>query len=185
MIEIFHGVDSGECICFFFSILIKQDHFFKVNEDEEDLSKVENADKLNDRHGHRLHKREAERNHERNGLRKDVEPVAPGPGSESSEPQPSSESGSQPNPQPQEPTDEVTPTITTTPPVPAADLHIDVGKVQVASQTDSCNGVLLEPTFILTSATCVYPNHTGEPYENITFAMGSETKPVKKVCFPT
>ena len=156
-----------------------------MHEDEEDFSKMENADKLNDWHGHRLHKREAERNHERNGLRKSEGPVAPGPGSESSESQPSSESGSQSNPQPQEPIDEVTPTITITPPVPDAGLHIDVGKVQVTSQTDSCNGVLLEPTFILTSATCVYPNHTGEAYENITFAMGSETKPVKKVCFPT
>ena len=67
------------------------------------------------------------------------------------------------------------------PPIPVPDLHVDVGKVNIKSQTDSCNGVLLEPTFVLTSATCVYPNHTAEAFENITFTMGKETKPVKKV----
>jgi V8-like Glu-specific endopeptidase len=65
--------------------------------------------------------------------------------------------------------------------VPVPDLHVDVGKVNIESQTDSCNGVLLEPTFVLTSATCVHPNHTADPFENITFTMGKETKPVKKV----
>jgi V8-like Glu-specific endopeptidase len=65
--------------------------------------------------------------------------------------------------------------------VPKPDLHLDVGKVNIQSRTDSCNGVLLEPSFVLTSATCVYPNHTAEPFEDITFTMGKETKPVKNV----
>ena len=69
------------------------------------------------------------------------------------------------------------------PPIPIADLHVDVGKVNIESQTESCNGVLLEPTFVLTSATCVYPNHTAEPFPDIKFTMGENTKPVIKVCY--
>ncbi|XP_028405012.1 uncharacterized protein LOC114527525 [Dendronephthya gigantea] len=67
------------------------------------------------------------------------------------------------------------------PSVPTPDVNIDVGEVMVGSVSESCKGALLEPTFVLTSATCVYPNHTAEPFANISFSLGKEIKPVKRV----
>lgn len=58
---------------------------------------------------------------------------------------------------------------------------MDVGQVNILGQTKSCNGVLLEPTFVLTTASCVHANHKVDAFDTITFTVGMETKPVKKV----
>lgn len=58
---------------------------------------------------------------------------------------------------------------------------LDVGQVSISSISKSCNGVLLDPSLVLTSASCVFPSHGQEAYDDISFVLNTESKEVKLV----
>ena len=58
---------------------------------------------------------------------------------------------------------------------------LDVGQVTVVSNSQSCNGVLLDPSLVLTSASCVFLNHNSKAYPEINFVLKRVVKKVKEV----
>lgn len=66
-------------------------------------------------------------------------------------------------------------------PASSSNAVLDVGQVTVVSISQSCNGVLLDPSLVLTSASCVYLNHNSKAYAEINFVLNRVVKKVKEV----
>lgn len=74
-----------------------------------------------------------------------------------------------------------TPAPATPPPTTPPNGVLDVGKVKAVSISESCNGVLLEPSLVLTSASCLHANHKALEYENVSFVLNGVSKKVAKI----